>query len=432
MNDLTRPTRISRRVALGGLVGGAAGAVLLNRHGGVGARPAEPAHLLAASTGIKNRPFWLHYDSSAISSATIKTEAPRRGAVVFNAWEGHYIPAFRAAGAKNPHLRLYTYKCFSSTRSFDPGPNGKTSGALSYSWVSANHPGWFLTRHGKRIQWSGFPGSYAMDIGNPAYQRACLKAIVDDVKKTGWDGVFLDNILYSLSQYAVAPCDQYGSDAGFRAAYRSALSVIGNGLRAAGLLTMGNMAGVRVVPGLWQQYIGAGLGGGFDEWFVCLGDGQELTDYGNGTHPMGLRAQVDEIKLLKHGARPYLPGGFQSHSRSDTRSFRYAFAAWLLGVSSDAFFSEASTAGYGPPPPWRREYDWDFGWFTGRYRILESSVYQRTFTGGMALVNANASGRNVTVHLANPHGSVYLDQDGIKRQSVSLPPKTGMALRRVG
>lgn len=348
---------------------------------------------------------------------------------MFNAWEGRYIPAFRAAGRNNPHLKLYAYKCFSSTRSFDPGPGGQTSGALLYSWVSANHPEWFLTRDGSRIQWAGYPRTYAMDIGNPAYQRACLAAIVADARKTGWDGVYLDNILYSLSQYAVAPCDQYASDAQFRAAYRSALSVIGRGITAAGLLSMGNMAGVRVVPGLWQAYLDAGLGGGFDEWFACFGEGQELTDYGD--QPEGLRAQVDEIRHLKLGAEPYLPGGFQSHPGSDTQAFRYSFAAWLLGVSSAAFFSEASAGGSGAPPPWRAEYDWDFGWFTGPYKTLDTSVYQRIFTNGMALVNARASGDPVTVGLANPHGTVYMDQDGVYRRSVSLAPKTGMALRKV-
>jgi len=417
---------ITRRSALGGLVAGSAGAVLLGRRSQASPR-AVSAELLAAIRGIKNRPFWQHYDSSPISQATIDAEAPRRGMVAFNAWEGKYIPAFRAAGASNPHLKLYVYKCFSSTRSFDPGPNAKTSGALLYSWVNANHPDWFLTRNGSRIQWAGFPGHYAMDIGNPAYQQACLKAIVTDANKTGWDGVYIDNILYSLSQYSTAPCDQYATDAKFQHAYTSALSVIGRGISAAGLLSMGNMAGIRVVPGLWASYINAGLGGGFDEWFVCFGDGQELTDYGSPAE--GLQAQVEEISLLKHGARPYLAGGFQAHSATDTRSFRYSFAAWLLGVSSEAFFSEKAAGG--GPPRWRAEYDWDFGWFTGRSQTLQPSVYRRTFTKGMAVLNARASGSNVTVNLANPYGTVYMDQDGNSRTSVSLPPKTGMALRKV-
>jgi Hypothetical glycosyl hydrolase family 15 len=429
MDDITvTGTSLTRRAALGGLAAGAAGAVLLDRGGQPRPRPA-PAELLSATTGVKNRPFWLHYDSSPIGHATIRTEAARRGHVVFNAWEGHYIPAFRAAGAGNPHLKLCVYKCFSSTRSSDPGPNGQTSGALLYSWASAHHPEWFLTRNGRRIQWSGYPGTYAMDVGNHAYQQACLKAIVTDVTRAGWDGIFLDNILYSLSQYSIAPCDQYRNDVEFRAAYRSALSVIARGITAAGLLHMGNMAGIRVVPGLWDTYIRAGLRGGFDEWFASFGDGQELPDYGS--RPQGLQAQVEEIRSLKYGREPYLPGGFQSHSLTDTRSFRYSFAAWLLGVSSAAFFSEAPPGGYGPPPPWRAEYDWDFGWFTGRYKTLQASVYQRIFTRGMTLVNANASGRNVTVKLANPHGTVYVDQDGVNRASVTLPPKTGMALRRV-
>src|SRR5258708_32145906 len=91
MNDITR------RTALGGLVAGAAGAVMLDRSGGPRSRP-SPAQLLTATSGIKNRPFWLHYDSSPISQATIDTEAPRRGRAVFNACERQDIPAFHPAG----------------------------------------------------------------------------------------------------------------------------------------------------------------------------------------------------------------------------------------------------------------------------------------------------------------------------------------------
>ena len=417
---------ITRRSVLGGMLAGAAGAVLLNR----GRRPradAVPVSLLSATTGIKNRPFWQHFDSSPISQATIDLEAPRRSWIAFNAWEGHYIPAFRAAGANNPYLRLHVYKDFASTRSFDPGPGGETSGGLLYSSVSASHPDWFLTRNGRRIVWSGYQGTYAMDIGNSAYQKACVNAIVADGKKNGWDGIYLDNILYSLSQYDVAPCDQYSSDSAFQAAYKSAIRVICNGIAAAGLEVMGNMAGIRVVPGLWAEYVGAGLAGGFDQYFICFSDGPGVPDYG--TPPEGFIAQVDQVRYLKYGAKPYLPGGFQSQSRSDTQSFRYAFAGWLLGVSSQAFFAE--NASQGPPPQWRDEYDWDFGWFTGRYTEVQPSVYRRIFTNGMVVANANASGGNVSLDLANPHGTVYLDQDGTATSSVSLPPKTGMALRKI-
>lgn len=417
---------ITRRSALGGLVAGAAGAVLLNRSS-QSRTGATEARLLAATTGLRNRPFWQHFDSSPISQATINTEAPRRSWIAFNAWEGHYISAFRAAGASNPHLRLYVYKDFSSTRSFDPGANGETSGALLYSSVAANHPEWFLTRNGSRIEWQGFSGTYAMDIGNSAYQQACLNALLADVRNNGWDGVYLDNILYSVSNYGVAPCDQYSSDSAFQDAYRSAISVICKGLTAAGVRNMGNMAGIRVVPGLWDSYIDAGLGGGFDQFFICYSDGSGVPDYGN--PPEGFIAHVNEVKYLKHGAKPYLPGGFQSQSHSSTQSFRYAFAGWLLGTSSEAYFAENTNEG--PPCQWRPEYDWDFGWFTGPYRELQTSVYQRIFTNGMVLANANASGSNVTVNLANPYGTVYLDQDGVSRTSVSLAPKTGMALRKV-
>ena len=417
---------ITRRSALGGLVAGAAGAVLLD--GGGRHRPEQfPARLLSATLGVKNWPFWQHFDSSPISQATIDLEAPRRSWIALNAWEGHYLPAFRAAGVSNPYLRLYVYKDFSSTRSSDPGPRGEASGALLYSWASANHPDWFLTRSGSRIQWQGFPGTYAMDIGNSAYQQACLNAIVSDVRKNDWDGVYLDNILYSLSQYSVTPCDQYSSDSAFQAAYQAAIGLICTGITAAGYKVMGNMAGIRVVPGLWDRYVNAGLAGGFDQYFICFADGSDVPDYG--TAPQGFIAQVNQVKYLKHGSRPFLPGGFQSQSKTSTQSFRYAFAGWLLGVSSEAFFAE--NADEGPPPPWRPEYDWNFGSFTGPYQTLQKSVYRRIFTGGMALVNANASGSTITVSLTNPHGTVYQDQDGISRTSVSLPPKTGLALRKV-
>ena len=59
---------------------------------------------------------------------------------------------------------------------------------------TSNHPDWFLTDpSGNRLNSSGFPQAWMMDVGNAAYQAKWLSNVLADVRAGGWDGVFMDD-----------------------------------------------------------------------------------------------------------------------------------------------------------------------------------------------------------------------------------------------
>jgi predicted phosphohydrolase len=379
-------------------------------------RMRPPALLSAAG---KVTPFWIHTDSGAISDATIALEAPRRAAVVLNAWDTGYITKFKAA---NPKIKCFVYKCLSSARTGDPGSGGEYSAGIghNYAWVSANHPEWLLTTSGVPYAWSGFPASYACDPGVSSYQQEWLTQVLTDLQAHGWDGVWMDNALVKRTAYGGNP-DQYATDAAFQAAYVSMLSVVGPPITAAGFECVANMAGARIYPGVWNSYE-TYLTGGFDEvWVLTDSPGGELSEYG--TPSVGLVAQLQEIVNGSSGAKITLVRA-QSTS-TDTQGFRYAFASFLLVADGKATFTETSPSGYLDPPPYRTEYGWDFGSPSGAYSTIATKVYRRDFSAGVAVVNGNSTGTAAHIDL----GGTYLDQDGNAVTSVDLSPLNGMALR---
>lgn len=373
--------------------------------------------------------FWQHFDSSTITQATINTYAPRLGIVVFNAWESHYISQFKAV---NPNLKCWVYKDYSSTRTSDPGPNNETSGALLYSTTHTNHPSWFMTQTGADIQWAGFPGVYQMDIGNSAYQNAAAAAVIADVQANGWDGVFMDNILYSLTQYNINTSDQYTTDTQFQNAYISLLTNVCAQMTAAGIGSMGNMAGIRLDNPLWETYMACGQTGGFDQfWLDFSANTHGVPEFGTGSGSNyvsnGFIAQISECNS-NVGLNKIFMGQTQSqHTDTSTQGFRYSFAGYNL-VAAPALSMFAENTNESGPPFWRPEYNYNLGNALGAYTQPKSLVYQRQFSAGMAIANANASGSPVTITLP----ATYVDEDGNVVTSVTLSPEFGTTLQLQG
>ncbi|MGW6449816.1 putative glycoside hydrolase [Lentzea sp. NPDC055074] len=365
--------------------------------------------------------FWLHLNSTPVSDATIATEAKRRAHVVLNAWEGDLFKKLKAA---NPQVKVYVYKDLSSTRSY-ACKQGKDDEhlptGLGYCAVRDNHPEWFLKgSDGKELVYSGYEGHAQMDIGNPEYRKAWVNSVVTSSKSTGFDGVFLDNALYTCDAHHSGECPQkYPDNTTFQEAYKGMLAEVRNGFRAAGLLSVGNLTNARLHAGGWDAY-GAYLDGGFDEWWLTFSSARLLEDY-----PEGWSRQVAEVSGNEASGRmiwvqPHFDVG-------DEKAFRYALASLFLTTDGRAAIAEiAQMDGYADPTPWHAEYDWYLGHPAGAYRSVADKVYRRDFTCGVALVNANPT-RTPAVEV--PLQRTYQDHDGKPVNSVSLPGTTGMVLR---
>ncbi|HEX7303232.1 putative glycoside hydrolase [Lentzea sp.] len=365
--------------------------------------------------------FWLHLNSTPVSDATIATEAKRRGHVVLNAWEGDIRAKLKAA---NPAVKVYVYKDLSSTRSYackNGVDDAQLPTGLGYCTVRAKNPDWFLRgKNGKELLYSGYDGHWQMDVGNPAYRKAWVDSVVSNAKTTGFDGVFLDNALYTCDAYHSGECPaRYPDNASFQEAYKGMLAEVKNGFAAAGLTSVANLANARLQPGGWEAY-SAYVDGGFDEWWLAFSSAKLLEDYEQGWRKQVAQIAVSEASGKMTWVQPHFDVG-------DAKAFRYALASLYMTTGGKASIAEvAKTDGYGDPTPWHPEYDWNLGYPAGAYRQVADKVYRRDFTCGVALVNANPTGSaEVPVQLLR----TYTDHDGKQVSSVSLPGTTGAVLR---
>ncbi|MFD4669666.1 putative glycoside hydrolase [Lentzea sp. NPDC058450] len=365
--------------------------------------------------------FWLHLNSTPVSDETIAIEAKRRAHVVLNAWEGDLL---RKLKAQNPAIKVYVYKDMSSTRSYACKQNrddDQLPAGLGYCFVRNNRADWFLRgTDGKELVYAGYQGHWQMDIGNQDYRKAWVSGVVKGAKSTGFDGVFIDNVLYTCDAHHPGKCPaKYPDNASFQNAYKGMLAEVRSGFAAAGLLSVGNLTNARLHDGGWEAY-GAHLDGAFDEWWLTFAGNRLLEDY-----PQGWRRQVGEIATNEaNGKMTWVQPHF---GPGDTKAFRYALASLFMTTSGHAAIAEiAKTDAYAGPTPWHREYDWNLGHPAGAYRAVADKVYRRDFTCGVVLVNANPTGSpKVKVDLLR----TYLDHDGKQVTSVSLPGTTGSVLR---
>ncbi|MGI5506256.1 putative glycoside hydrolase [Lentzea sp. CA-135723] len=365
--------------------------------------------------------FWLHLNSTPVSDATVALEARRRAHVVLNAWEGGLLRKLKAA---NPAIEVYVYKDLSSTRSYAcrAGVDDRFLPAgVGYCSVRGTKPEWFLRdQGGKELAFSGYEGHWQMDVGNPDYRKAWVNGVLADARSSGFDGVFLDNALFSCDTYHPGVCPaRYPDNASFQQAYKGMLAEVGKALGAAGLSTVANLSNARLHAGAWEAYTEF-LDGGFDEWWLSFSDTELLQEY-----PEGWSRQVSQVTAGEASGRttwvqPHFGAGNQ-------KAFRYALASLFLVTGGGAAIAEvAHVDGYAGPTPWHPEYDWYLGHPAGAYRKVVDNVYRRDFTCGVVLVNANRTGSpEVEVQLQR----TYKNHEGAPVDSVRLSGTSGVVLR---
>lgn len=363
--------------------------------------------------------FWIHTNSTPVTDEMLRLEAGRRKYVVLNSWQGDIA---RKLKTYNPAAKCFAYKCASSTRSYDLNTNWQMLPAgVSYQWANANRPDWFLKNlsSGQRIQWS-YSGHWQMDVGNPDYQNMWAANVIG-MKDHGFDGIWIDNLLWRRSDYRAYP-GQYATDDAFRAAYRSFIGNVTTKIRSAGMLSVGNLNGARLITGGWASYLDAGLDGGWDEFWLSVDNtGNNLLP----EYPEGWGRLISQIEYAEaHGkiamVQPHFPAG-------NKRAFDYTLASYLMAAEKESAYTEANgTDAYGNPTPWHTEFDWNLGAPLGLRHLLSANVWRRGFANGVAVVNVNAKDTNpVAVSL----GGTYYDSKGVARTSVTLSGCMGAILK---
>jgi hypothetical protein len=317
--------------------------------------------------------------------------------------------------AANPNTKVMAYE----NAAISQGPNScqydmHTAAGVSYCYANADHPEWFLlSRSGRRAVYADYPSYFAMDIGNPEYQSAWLKAVVSQEKRDGFDGVWLDDVNThpghgldgTLQKYSD---DQYGN------AMVSFIAAVAPGLRANGLLVDANV-GVDPWNGAEMSKARAMapyLSALNREFLVRWGSGPLFSD--------GLwRSTLDFMDAINATGTPITAICYGE--LSDTRAMRYFRATFLLGWSGLA----GSAIFYRPSEntdPWSPDWTTDIGSPTNaRYAV--GAGWRRDFTGGTVVVDPSSKASQ-TFAL----GGKYIMPDGSAVTTVKLSPTTALVL----
>jgi hypothetical protein len=332
--------------------------------------------------------------------------------VDLNPWYHHLIPQLKQ---KSPQTKVLVYKDMSSTRSYacrDGEDDALLPAGVGYCFANSRHPDWFLTDpQGQRCEWSGYPGSWQMDVGNPDYQRRWLESVLPELRRHGWDGVLIDNAMVSITDGYCAGMSfpKYPTQAAYQAATRSFLAYVGPRLLAEGFLVIPNIQAHRSFAGIdvWRDWLQFTSGGVREYWMRW---GYPGSHFGGQTW-LELQQIFEEVQ--RQGK--LFTTGTPTDGPEDVRSMRWGRASFLIGWNG-------GPAGFGGGN-WHPEWTIEIGTPTGpRYQV--GSAWRRDYSGGTALANISTRASQ-TVAL----GSTFLHPDGSAVNSVTLAPLTGIVLR---
>ena len=326
-------------------------------------------------------------------------------------------PEYRRIAAikrRNPATKVLVYKDMASTR--DGARGSELPTGVGYAYANRRHPEWFLRdTAGRRVNWASWPHYWQMDVGSRAYQRAWARNVARDLRRHGWDGVFVDGIARTM-QYPWylngRTLAKYPGPDDYARATTRFLRRVAPALRRRRLV-VGNINDA--TPALWRRWVGT-MSGASKEWWT-------KADAGRGT---GFLTGADwsyQMRLLSEAqARRKIFLAFTYGPVDDGPAMDYARASFLL-------FARGSRSAFGYAPPcgaepstvrWRE----DIGTPT-EPASQTGGIWRREFTGGQVVVNPTST---ATVTL--PLGGSYVQPNGSIVTSVLLPPHTGLTLRR--
>jgi hypothetical protein len=330
--------------------------------------------------------------------------------VIVNAWNHDQIARLKA---RNPDVKVLVYKDMSSARSY-ACRNGVDDELLptgvGYCAAGARHPDWFTTDPaGNRIEWSAFPGCWQMDVGDPGYQDAWAANVLAELRRYGWDGVALDNVDVDHDDmyFPGKQMREYPTQPAYQAATRSFLARVGPRLTSAGFLVLPNIQShpTLATPALWADWTQF-TSGGVHQYWMRWGNGHNF----GGDYWLQLQETFEQ---QQRAGKLFLTG---TPADDDPAAMRWGRASFLLGWNGRA-------AGFGAGN-WHPEWTVDIGTPAGpRYQV--GTAWRREYTGGTAIANPSEQ-QAQTVAL----GATYLHPDGSPVSSVTLPPVSGIVLRR--
>ncbi len=340
--------------------------------------------------------------------------ATRSRVVILLPWQTALLHKLKSS---NPRLIVLEYKDLGNASSYAP-VEGFTADGVSYEQALSHHPDWLLRdRSGQPIQCKGFPYLWAMDIGNPGFQRAWADEVAGELRTQGWDGVFIDNVNPTIRYYH-DPADvaKYPSDAAYSAAVTSALAHIVPTIHAAGKLAMANIGSWPSYPAVgarWLHYLDGGMDERFTKFTAARGQGYRSTGE--------WRTELSILQQAQRQGKWFI--GIAQSSDGDLQAERFGWATMLLGSGGHATFALQNDAEYGIET-WFSDYEAPIGHPLATASERRSGVELRRFSHGLVLVNPTTATHTLKL------GRRYTG-DGLHRVlAATLAPHTGLILVR--
>lgn len=344
--------------------------------------------------------------------------------------------SWRAASGHRSYSNLFVGLALARSAAREPGrslvyfsgTDVNTHWNTGVPYAEARRRGWLLKDGaGNLLVNRRYPSNFIGDVGNPAFQRAWVESVERILRKNGDDGVFIDDVVYDLEPLAGTEAAKYPTKKQWAAATFSFVKAVGTALRSNGYYVALNASGY--IPGdassdggtrtiTWWEELGPYANGLMNEYYAETPDGSDrLRTAGDAWYQQWegwqrligtAQSMGDDFFGLMHG-----PAG-------DARRMAFGKASFLLDWNGGggAFLYQPS----GQQDPWNGAWTRDIGRPNGpKHRVGKAWI--RRYTGGVALVNPNASGSQ-RLEL----GRRYLSPAGKPISQVTLEPSTGLVL----
>jgi hypothetical protein len=311
-------------------------------------------------------------------------------------------------------------------------PNATWSAGCGVSWADAVANNWLLKDGNGNYVPYGDGYSYLADVGNVSFQRRWISDMDADIRThPGVDGVFIDNIVGHLIRRST----KYSDSASYRAAMLSFVRTVGKALQAKGWYVAANLSmsdgscstcGGQSYDGSqwiwWAGQVASSVDG------IALERWQQNWDSARSVRVIGSTGSTAWQGWQRvPGAVHSLGKDFyaiESGALTDVDKARYLRASYLLGwkFGRGAFLYSDNYDGKGDP--WTLVARPDIGRPAGVPRRVGVG-FRRIFTSGAVVVNPDPSDFQTFGFQRK-----YLMPDGRTTSSLTLPPGSGLVLRR--
>ena len=299
-----------------------------------------------------------------------------------------------ATAAKLPGKALVYMSGTDVPKGFDTG--------VPYNTALAN--GW-LVRDGAGNLMTGYGGTqYLGDLGSAGYQQAWLANVSSFLQSTGSDGVFIDDVLGNISTWSDCRCfpPKYPSLAAWQNATVAFMQAVGPALKARGFYVLSSPH--TYTPGdggsddgslqaAWWRQIAPTSSGLMNEYWSQNGANSQSRSIGPSWNQQWDNWQK-LVSVAQDGGADFF--GIAYGSSSQPGPIRYAKGSFLLdwhGRGGAVLFDEVSGL-----DPWNPYYTADIGDPLGAKTQIASNVWQRQYSAGTVVVNANPTAVTVTVN----------------------------------